>query len=294
MILHQRGHSLQCLPWMILAATSLPQEPDTVQYWYEGAKDSAPEWRNRIKKQRQDIFPLPVFNFTEKNLSAGMFDHLIRQGRPFVVRGLGQTHPMATWDCEFWRSHPLLGKLQGRREYAENTRQPQWKLLKEILRTDLQEAEKKDSSPYYVGLKDALQDPHELEEDSHYSPTWSKEVLKFVNENSAIPKFMQAGNIEMIHRTPEFWFVEAGGGGAKAHVDAHAESTWSLQLCGQKRWRISPIAARKAPHVMKLYQDGQIYGRAEHLTWNLFEDVFLSAGVGSKLRRLGLEKGSKR
>lgn len=67
-------------------------------------------------------------------------------------------------------------------------------------------------------------------------------------------------------------------GGAKAHVDTHPESTWTLQLCGEKRWRVAPVKPRNAPHVMKLYQDGQIYSRPEHLSWNIFEDVVLYPG----------------
>ena len=90
---------------------------------------------------------------------------------------------------------------------------------------------------------------------------------------------MQGSNLAMVQSTPEFWFLQARAkGGAKAHVDAHPQSTWSMQLCGEKRWRLSPVGVRKAPHVMKLYQDGQIYGRDEHLSWNIFEEVLLRPG----------------
>eukprot|EP00435_Cladocopium_sp_Y103_P073340 s151_g43.t1 len=251
-------------------------EPAAVEYWVEGAK---------LYRPVADDSAFPVLNFQRDNISAKVFSQLVREGRPFVVRALGESHPMQKWDCQFFQENPLFSKLQGRREYADaNSSQPEWKALKDILRTSAAESSEHSQaslrkSPYYVGLKDALHDPRELAHDPLYSQTWSKDVLKLVRKHSAVPDFMPPGNLEMIHNTPEFWFVEAGGtSGAKAHVDAHAESTWSLQLCGQKRWRISPIAARKAPHVMKLYQDGQIYQRKEHLSWKLFEDVVLSPG----------------
>ena len=246
-----------------------------MEYWVEGAK---------LYRPLTNGSTFPVLNFQRGNISAKVFSQLVREGRPFVVRALGETHPMRKWDCQFFQENPLFSKLQGRREYADaNSSQPEWKALKDILRTDPGPSEHSQGSvrksPYYVGLKDVLHNPQELAHDPLYSQTWSKDVLKLVREHSAIPDFMPPGNLDMIHDTPELWFVEAGGSsGAKAHVDAHAESTWSLQLCGQKRWRVSPIAARKAPHVMKLYQDGQIYQRNEHLSWKLFEDVVLSPG----------------
>lgn len=91
---------------------------------------------------------------------------------------------------------------------------------------------------------------------------------------------MSDANLGMLQSTPEFWFLQAGAGthGAKAHVDSHSESTWSMQLCGTKRWRLSPIGQRNAPHVMKIYQDGQIYERAEQSSWNIFEEVLLHPG----------------
>lgn len=272
-----RGPRGPGLVWhlLLISASGAYWEPAAVEYWVEGAK---------LYRPLTNGSTFPVLNFQRGNISAKVFSQLVREGRPFVVRALGESHPMRKWDCQFFQENPLFSKLQGRREYADaNSSQPEWKALKDILRTDPGPSEHSQGSvrksPYYVGLKDVLHNPQELAQDPLYSQTWSKDVLKLVREHSAIPDFMPPGNLDMIHDTPELWFVEAGGSsGAKAHVDAHAESTWSLQLCGQKRWRVSPIAARKAPHVMKLYQDGQIYQRNEHLSWKLFEDVVLSPG----------------
>jgi len=111
------------------------------------------------------------------------------------------------------------------------------------------------------------------------SSTWSADVLRKVQRRTVVPSFMDPRNRKMLRATPELWFsCGAAGGGAKAHVDQHTESTMSLQLSGRKRWRVAPMGRRTAPHIMKLYQDGQIYNRGEHNRWNILEDVVLHPG----------------
>ena len=249
-------------------------EPPPSKYWLEDA----------LSFQEFDrASQFPILNFTT-DLAPEMFDRLIQDGRPFVVRGLGKAHPMQDWDCEFFRQNADFRDVHGRREYADSgSQQPQWMSLENVMSTVANQASKgkaKGSSPYYIGIKDVqYRSTGELSRDSHYSPTWTRELLDFVQNHTIVPGFMRESNLRRLHDTPEFWFVQAGGStGAKAHVDVHPESTWSLQLCGKKRWRISPIAPRATPHVMKLYQDGQIYSRPEHRSWNLFEETVLLPG----------------
>jgi len=136
------------------------------------------------------------------------------------------------------------------------------------------------ASPYYLGIKDAQhQSPEELAADPHASSTWSTDVLQKVQRHTVVPSFMDPRNGKILQATPELWFsCGASGGGAKAHVDQHTESTMSLQLSGHKRWRVAPLGRRAAPHIMKLYQDGQIYSREEQNRWNMLEDVVLHPG----------------
>ncbi|CAE7021790.1 Gapdh [Symbiodinium natans] len=253
-------------------------EPAETQYWLHDA---------RSFQALDKMGAFPILNFTRDSLRPETFDRLVQEGRPFVVRGLGKAHPMKNWDCDFFRHQDLFRNVQGRREYADTaSQQPQWMPLHNIMSSsmvDLPEAKKTGAgtSPYYVGIKDVqYRSPHELSLDSHYSPTWTRELLEFVQNHTVVPEFMRGNNMRSLRDTPEFWFVQGGGEstGAKAHVDVHPESTWSLQLCGEKRWRVAAISPRAAPHVMKLYQDGQIYNRSEHRSWNLFEDAVLFPG----------------
>lgn len=263
-------------------------EPSASDYWLEGAHAFLEEIETGVARSGEELNCLnlknmgssfPVLNFTP-NLSAGIFDQLVREGRPFVVRNLVKSLPMKDWDCEFFRENKLLRRVKGRREYGDkNASQEEWKSLRDIL-DDQPKQENPSASPYYVGLKDVLHDPGDVAHDPLFSQTWSRQVLELVQEHTATPSFMSDANLGMLQSTPEFWFLQAGAGthGAKAHVDSHSESTWSMQLCGTKRWRLSPIGQRNAPHVMKIYQDGQIYERAEQSSWNIFEEVLLHPG----------------
>ena len=255
-------------------------EPPASKYWVADTRFfQVPDSTRRF----------PILNFTMDSMTSKAFDQLVQEGRPFVVRALGKAHAMQSWNCQFFSHNAAFRDVEGRREYADSSIQPRWMPLKHIMSmTSMSDAtgqgvdrDKAEASPYYVGIKDVQHgSPEELSRDSHYSPTWTSELLDFVQNHSTVPAFMRASNLKRLQETPEFWFIQGGQGkvGAKAHVDVHPESTWSLQLCGQKRWRVSVIAPRAAPHVMKLYQDGQIYKRPEHLSWNQFEDVVLDAG----------------
>ena len=154
-------------------------EPTALEYWFEGARAFA----DQIELSTSAF---PVLNFTP-NLSAKVFDRLIREGRPFVVRGLLPTLPMKDWDCRFLRENALLKHIHGRREYGnESTSEAQWMSLMDILDEgggfEPSEDFVREKSPYYVGLKDVLHDPKELLHDPLYSPTWSEEVLEYVQE----------------------------------------------------------------------------------------------------------------
>jgi len=270
------------ISWLaLIAAADLPWvgwEPSDAEYW--GAQGLASQ-------------PFPVLSFNA-SLSTETFRKLVREGRPLVVRGLGSALSIRSWDCDFFRNGHVK-TVKARKEYGSEG-EPQWMKIENIMaQSEAEESEwtakmrlfrrrkkrKKESAsaPYYLGIKDAQGDPRELEHDSHYSPSWSKELLREVQQLTETPAFMDQENTDTLQRTPELWFVRAGSsGGAKAHVDVHQESTMSLQLCGSKRWQVAPIAWRGAPHVMKLYQDGQIYDRPEHQRWNIMEDVVLDEG----------------
>eukprot|EP00041_Stephanoeca_diplocostata_P025902 m.689682 g.689682 ORF g.689682 m.689682 type:complete len:496 (+) comp22847_c0_seq26:115-1602(+) len=45
-------------------------------------------------------------------------------------------------------------------------------------------------------------------------------------------------NIQDVHNTMEFWFAPVNGSGALGHMDPHCDTTLSIQLSGEKRWRL--------------------------------------------------------
>ena len=104
----------------------------------------------------------------------------------------------------------MLRKVLGRREYADkSSRQPQWMALEDVMDPHSTSKSDKEASPYYVGIKDVgFQDPLDLADDPHYSASWTKEVLAFVQEHTTVPPFMRRANLETLRRTPEFWFVQ--------------------------------------------------------------------------------------
>lgn len=239
-------------------------EPSDAEYWGQGAVSQAP-------------FPVPEMNAGD--LTRENFDYLVREGRAFVVRDLAEncSHPMKSWSCSYFQHDTEFSKVEVKREYMNDSSLPSFVRLGELGKT---KSSSLSSSPFYLGIKEAIyQSPEDLAADPLSSVTWSRKVLEKVQSHTIVPPFMDPENSEILNSTPEFWFSAGSkGGGAKAHVDTHTESTMSLQLSGRKRWRLAPIARRAVPHVMKLYTDGKIYERTEQMHWNILADVFLRPG----------------
>lgn len=184
-------------------------EPSASDYWLEGAHAFLEEIETGVARSGEELNCLnlknmgssfPVLNFTP-NLSAGIFDQLVREGRPFVVRNLVKSLPMKDWDCEFFRENKLLRRVKGRREYGDkNASQEEWKSLRDIL-DDQPKQENPSASPYYVGLKDVLHDPGDVAHDPLFSQTWSRQVLELVQaargafRGARRPFFMEPGGV---------------------------------------------------------------------------------------------------
>lgn len=258
--------SLRYIFW-VGAAVSHPDltswEPLDSEYWSKSVSANAPH---------------PVSEFDAVDMSRGEFDRLVRDGQIFVVRGTGRGLPMESWDCNYFKDDGIFRDVLAHREYgAASSSQPEWMRLGDLSAAAAAE-DNGQLSPYYLGIKDAgHQSPEDLASDPQASATWSEEVLKKVQSHTTVPSFMSPKNAEYLLKTPELWFsLGKAGGGARAHVDQHTESTMSLQLSGRKRWRVAPIPRRAAPHVTKLYQDGQVDGRDE--AWNFLADIVLEPG----------------
>jgi hypothetical protein len=99
------------------------------------------------------------------------------------------------------------------------------------------------------------------------------------------PYFMNEKNMWSLQDSPEFWFSTKGGvnppistilpdcsvpfvlysgvpgAGAKAHMDEHCTTTMSVQLDGEKRWRLGWMPPPKpgVRSIQSVYSDGAVY-----------------------------------
>lgn len=167
---------------------------------------------------------------------------------------------MRSWDCEFFRKDADLSKAEMMQQYAadqgpgfvgftsgwEQKRSP----------SGAKDAAAPQVAPFYWGIKDVQY------QDAARSPTWRKSMLKKVQQSFVLPPFMEKSNEMSFKTTPEFWFA-VGGGGAKAHMDTHIQSTVTVQIAGTKRWRMAPMEARRAPYLAMIYKDGAVYKAGE-------------------------------
>lgn len=238
----------------------LNHEPRDAEYWGRGVEGLPP-------------FSVPEFHY--EDLSRESFDRMVSEGRVFVVRRSSswESHPMSSWNCSFFSSSSTFRDVEVRRAYSKDGR-THWDTLRNRAAVEHGLPSREDA-PYYLGIKDAGGDQRELQQDPFYSRTWTAELLALIQSKTIVPKFMDPANRKEMRLSPELWFA-SGTARAQAHVDAHKESTMSLQLSGRKIWRLAPVAPRAAPHVLNLYSDGQIYSRPEK--WRIFKDVLLDQG----------------
>lgn len=221
------------------------EEPSDAEYWGRGAASGPP-----FAEQR----------WRAADLSREAFDRMISDGQVFVIEDLGNDWPMASWDCDFFQQDPEMSKAEMNQQYAAGGGSPfvgfksDWREAKTT--SGAKDKDAPQLAPFYWGIKDVQY------EDAYRSRTWKKSMLKRVQEHVKIPPFMDPQNLRSFETTPEFWFAGAGAG-AKAHMDSHVQATMSIQLAGTKRWRLGPLAARKASFLAMIYQDGQVYESSE-------------------------------
>jgi len=225
---------------------SLYSEPSASAYWGDGP-DASPPFRE--------------LRYRAAELSRELFDRHIQDGRVFVVEDLGKNGPMATWDCDYFRSDPVFSTAEMVQQYAASSGSGSTKRVglrsewvSEEAKTGAADSEAPQKAPFYWGIKDVQFGGH--------SKTWKQEMLKKVHKNIQLPPFMDPDNAEWFKRTPEFWFAGPGAG-AMAHMDSHVQPTLSLQLAGTKRWRLSMMEPRLGPYLAMIYADGAVYSRAE-------------------------------
>jgi len=244
--LSDKGPGLSVLVAYILATScNCVDEPDPVRYYESPAKDGAPP---RVR-----------------NLSPEDFIKLAQAGKPFVVTDMIKDLKMAGWTCDTIREEFKDGRMH--QEYGASAARDlddqrigdlSWKTAKAP--SGAADRKAPQLAPFYWGVKDGK----------------DRQMLHKVRQFVTFPYFMdEQRNFQEVMGSPEFWFSMPGAG-AKAHMDAHCESTMTLQLDGSKRWRIALASQTNRSQRLGTYGDGAVYRRAEG--WQPTYDFVLEKG----------------
>jgi len=185
-----------------------------------------------------------------RNLEDREFRELVRRGYPFIVDDCAPSAQLSDFPCsEYGRRWP---NEHMRAEYTPDQhhiylKDPEWysvqkptaKAKKHLSRG------KPLSGPYIWHVKDETED---------------RQTKRSLMELFPVPYFLNAStlNANEARDSFEFWFVLENGG-SQAHADAYCETTISLQLRGQKKWRLGAfpnITNAFQPHA---FHDSEIY-----------------------------------
>jgi len=189
------------------------------------------------------------------------------------VTGVGDTSPMKGWSCDTFQNDPEFSKAEMQQMYAANDDVPftafksDW--MDKNTPSGAADNNAPQKAPFYWGIKDVQYN------DGQQSRTWRKSMLEKVRKHTKVPTFMDPRNMRDLFTTPEFWFAQSGAG-AKAHMDTHIQTTMSLQLASEKRWRLGFMPSRHLQHLSMLYTDGSVYKHGRG--WVPTHDVLLKPG----------------
>ena len=184
-------------------------------------------------------------------LTQPQFEALVIAGHPFIVTDyaarLGDW-PMARWTCdEFARRFPnatVVNHLDV--EGGDSTSSMQRASDGAPRDTGCADPRCPRHGPVYWGIKEAGY--AESDERRLVVPPSEARYLREVQRASRLPYFLGEADRAEFLATPEVWLSRTGAG-AQAHADAHCGSTVSLQVAGEKRWRLGPmweVAERRA------------------------------------------------
>jgi len=199
--------------------------------------------------------PDPKVYFTKtiprlRDVSKAEFERWSSAGKPFIVTDVfeKQKMPLAGYSCDAIRKEFANGKMH--QEYGadaaqdmDNTRIGDASWMDAEAPTGAKDAKAPQLAPFYWGVKDGK----------------DRKMLQKVQQLTKMPYFMDVeSNKQEVMYSPEFWFSKPGAG-AKAHMDAHCESTMSLQLSGSKKWRLGLPSATTRSVRNGMYGDGVVY-----------------------------------
>lgn len=174
-------------------------------------------------------------------LTQPQFESLVIAGQPFIVTDyatrLGDW-PMARWTCdEFARRFPKATVVNHYVDGGDSTSSMQRASKSAPQDTGCADPSCPQHGPVYWGIKEA---GYAESGERYVVPPTEAHYLREVQRASRLPYFLGESNRAEFLSTPEVWLSRTGAG-AQAHADVHCGSTVSLQIAGEKRWRLGPM-----------------------------------------------------
>jgi len=240
--------------WILVHGTLLHDPVPLAEYYSRTLRDYKGLTWDEITPQTAS----PMLRF--RGLTDEEFRRLVRQGYPFIVDDCAPETELKDLPCsEYGRRWP---QEHMRAEYTPGQhhiylKDPTWySEQKPTQRAPKHLSRGKTlSGPYIWHVKDETEDPRTKPDIMAMFPVPYFLNQSVLNANEARDSF-------------EFWYVLENGG-SQAHADAYCETTISLQLRGQKVWRLGAF-----PNITNAFQphsfhDSEIYGheglwRPEH------------------------------
>ena len=156
------------------------------------------------------------------------FSEYVRRGQPVIVDDVARGWPLNGWSCEDFAAAFPSGNMKA--EYDQDVGQGRaslgdddWIKNPRSSGQDLDaHPDRAESAPYIWHVKDEETAENKAKMQGLYrAPYFLQDIVNRKEFNDSM----------------EIWF-SPGAAGAMAHADSYCEPTWSVQLHGDKRWRM--------------------------------------------------------
>eukprot|EP00927_Polykrikos_kofoidii_P019056 TRINITY_DN18881_c0_g1_i1.p1 TRINITY_DN18881_c0_g1~~TRINITY_DN18881_c0_g1_i1.p1 ORF type:complete len:484 (-),score=47.21 TRINITY_DN18881_c0_g1_i1:74-1525(-) len=201
-----------------------------------GAQDRAPLWEpsgaEYFRLRDEGIARRPVERV--KDIPPEEFERRVRRGEPFIIEDAGRGNPFLGQDCEWYQRSFPSAKM--RAEYTQGDSErfisvggTKWQKKGRPTRPPPEHRSGTTSfnAPYVWHVKDG----------GHEAPPPVREKV----QRLWMPPYFVKGavNLREANESQEFWF-SLRNGSVMAHSDTYCIPAVSLQLRGDKHWRLMP------------------------------------------------------
>mmetsp|Transcript_85988 Transcript_85988/g.240413 ORF Transcript_85988/g.240413 Transcript_85988/m.240413 type:complete len:332 (-) Transcript_85988:305-1300(-) len=175
---------------------------------------------------------------------------------------------MWNWTCDSIRADPVFQGADAQLSYSRDKQvklSSSWETFIKPSGARKLDVQAPLSGALYFGIKDIQF------ADTDTPSSWRMTMLEAIRNKTHLPKYMDERNLyrknpngiselDSLYSSPELW-LSPPSAGAQAHMDGHVSTTVSLQLTGQKQWRLSQIPPRRSVARRSEYGDGAVYRR---------------------------------